>query len=390
MDISDRHLYEGPRTPSLTEEEATMELACSIFFKDAPSYLEAAQRWPMALRPDLRENTFAMFYQGQPVSTIARLECDMVVRGHKLRMGFIGGVCTHPHHRGKGLASIVLDATLQRFADNNIDFVCISGARSLYYRTGANHIGGFSQFLLTSDARNFAGAKNLNIREATSADVEILYSLNEKEQTRFVRDMLDYELVVQHGYCSGQPCRFMIVEVEKMPVGYLLVRDTVQQEGKTSQRVIEFAGDREAILSALVVMANELDENGQLVIEVRVGEELAVRLRSMGLECKTGKIGGTVKVLNFTHTMEKLRPYFGHQLGFSFAESLEFVAGKERYVIAGKEGALEIDGETNMLWTLLDAPPEKQIENVRATGLMEKVLEVCLPIALPALQLNTI
>ena len=154
--------------------------------------------------------------------------------------------------------------------------------------------------------------------------------------------------------------------------------------------MIEFAGDREVILSALVVMANELGENGQLVIEVRVGEELAVRLRLMGLECKTGKTGGTVKVLNFTHTMEKLRPYFGHQLGFSFAESLEFAAGKERYVVTGKGGTLEIDGETNMLWTLLGTPPKEQIENVRATGLMEKVLSVCLPIALPALQLNTI
>ena len=88
--------------------------------------------------------------------------------------------------------------------------------------------------------------------------------------------------------------------------------------------------------------------------------------------------------------MEKLRPYFGQNLGKSFAESLEFTAGNERYVVTGEGGALEIDGESNMLWTLLGAPPDKASENVRATGLMKKALEVCLPITLPPLTLNTV
>lgn len=390
MNISDRYSYEGPRTPRETEAEALMELSRSIFFKDEPSYREAIRRWPMALRPELRENTFAMFHQGQLVSTIERLCRDVIVRGHTLKMGFIGGVCTHPDHRGKGLAGTVLAATLQRFVDIGVDFVYISGSRSLYHRAGANHIGGFLRFSLTSDARKPADTMDPNIRQATGEDAEILYSLNEKEQTRLVHDLLDYELVIQHGYCSGGRCIFNITESRSEPVAYIAVRGVDHKDGRWLQEVIEFAGDRDAILSALIDMANEHGPNGNLVIRTQPGDELADLMYSIGLEHESGRMGGTVKVVNFTGTMEKLRPYFGRRLGLSFAESLEFSAGEERYVISGEGGALEIDGEINMLWTLFGAPPGKKSENVRASGLMTKALKVCLPIPLPALGLNVI
>ncbi|MFC1719456.1 GNAT family N-acetyltransferase [Candidatus Poribacteria bacterium] len=390
IDISERYAYEGPRTPSQAEWEDAVELCRSIFFGNIPNHQEAYSTWPMHFRPEARESTFVMLYQGQPVSSINRLCRDIVVRGQALRMGFIGGVCTYPDHRGKGLAGTVLYATLQRFADDDVDFVYISGARPLYYRSGANHIGNSPVFFLTSDAQKSVDTKGLKIREAILADVEILRSLNESEETRIVHDTLDYEIVIQHGYCSGGQCMFGIVESGSTPVAYIALRGVEEKEGRWSQRVIEFAGDREAILFALSTKADEFGPNGHFVMEVRAEDELIDRLGAMGVRSEVGRKGGTVKILNFTRTMEKLLPYFASQLGTAFAESLEFTAGSERYVAAGEGGSLEIDGEANMLWTLLGNPPDKQRENVRATGLMEEALETCLPLPLPALYLNTI
>ncbi len=390
MDISDRYAYEGPRTPAQAEWEDAIGLSCSIFFRNIPDHREAYAAWPMHFRPEARESTFVMLYQGQPVSSINRVCRDIVVRGQALRMGFIGGVCTHPDHRGNGLAGTVLYATLQRFADDDVDFIYISGARPLYYRSGANHIGHSPVFFLTSDARKFVDAENLSIREATPADAEALRSLNESEETRIVHDTLDYEVVIQYGHCSGRRCIFRIIESGSTPVAYVALRGLEQKEGRWSQQVIEFAGDREAILFALTTNADELGPDGHFTIEVRPEDKLTDRLGAMGVRSEVGRKGGTVKLLNFTHTMEKLRPYLGSQLGAAFAESLEFTAGSERYVASGEGGSLEVDGETNMLWTLLGDPPDKQRENVRATGLMEKALETCLPIPLPALHLNTI
>jgi len=390
MNISDRYTYEGPRTPTEAEWKDATELSCSIFFDNAPDYREAFKTWPMYFRPETRENAFVMLHQGQPVSGMERLCRDIAVRGQILRLGFIGGVCTHPDHRGKGLAGTILAASLQRFADDDVDFVYISGARPLYYRTGANNIGGFPVFSITSQAGKSVNAKNLNIRQATLADVEILRSLNENEDTRFVRDTLDYELVIQHGHCSGGQCMFNIIESSTTPVAYVALRGLDQREERWSQRVIEFAGDREAILFALTSKADELGPNGHFVVESRRGDELTQRLNDMGVKSEAGRIGGTTKILNFTRTMEKLRPYFASQLGSDFAASLEFTSGNERYAAVGEGGSLEIDGEANMLWTLLGNPPDKQKENVRAKGLMEKALEICLPLPLPALHLNTI
>ena len=390
MTISSRYPYEGPRTPALSEQSDAAELSHSIFFGEDLSPLEALAKWPMYLRPETAENSFVMVHQGQPVSRVVRLYRDIVVRGHALRIGFVGGVCTHPDHRGNGLASTMVDATLQRFADDGVDFVYISGARPLYYRTGANYTGGFTVFFFTSDVAESLDTKNLNVRQASSADASILLSLNETEETRTVRDLLDYELVLQHGYCCGGRCIFSIVELDSTPVAYVAVRDVDRKGEGWSQKVLEFAGDREAIAAALGIMARENGPNGHLGIETRAGDELTDILNAMGLEPRPGRISGTVKIPSFTRTMDRLRPYFASHLGSPFTESLEFVAGKERYVAAGAGGMLEIDGESNMLWTLLGNPPEEQSENVRAKGPMRKALADCLPIPLPALYLNMI
>ena len=390
MIISNRYPYEGPRTPTPAEDLDAAGLSHSIFFGEDLSPLEALAKWPMYLRPETGENSFVMVHQGQPVSRVVRLYRDIVVRGHALRIGFVGGVCTHPDHRENGLASTSLDATLQRFADDDVDFVYISGARPLYYKTGANHTGGFTVFLFTSDAAESLDTKGLNVRQASFADASILLSLNEAEETRTVRDLLDYELVLQHGYCCGGRCIFSIVELDSTPVAFVAARDVDRKEERWSQRILEFAGDREAIAAALGIMARGNGPNGHFGIEARAGDELTDRLSAMGLEPRPGRISGTVKIPSFTRTMDRLRPYFASHLGSSFAESLEFAAGKERYVAAGAGGVLKIDGESNMLWTLLGNPPEEQSENVHATGLMRKALEDCLPIPLPALYMNII
>jgi len=390
LNIADRYSYEGPRTPKPSELEATMELVRSVFFKDDPSYWEAAKRWPMSLRPDLRENLFVMLHEGHPVSMISRVARDLVIHGHTLRMGFVGSVCTHPDHRGRGLAGTVLAATMQRYMDINVDFVYISGARPLYYRTGANHISGSPWFSITADARKPDNAMDLKVRQANVADAEMLYSLTEGEQTYLVHDRLDYEMVIQSGHCKGSRCDFQIIESGSTPVAYVAVRNVTHKEGKWSQEVIQFAGDRAAILWALIGMAKENGSNGSLNVGVLPGDDLINLMNSLDIHQTKGRIGGTVKVVDFVRTMEKLRPYFGQKLGNSFAESLEFTAGNERYVVTGEGGALEIDGESNMLWTLLGAPPDKISENVRATGIMKKALEVCLPITLPPLTLNTV
>ena len=148
MDMADRKEYEGPRVPREQEWDAVQELIRAVFHPKVESFEEAMRTWPMALRLDVREDTLVMFRDGRPVSAIERLERDMLVYGHRLRMGFIGGVCTDPDHRGKGLASTILAATMTRFHEDDVDFVYISGARGLYFRIGADRASIKTRFVL--------------------------------------------------------------------------------------------------------------------------------------------------------------------------------------------------------------------------------------------------
>lgn len=382
--------YEGPRTLRESEIAAAAELARSIFFPQSESLEQAAATWPMALHPEYAENTFVMLAQGKPVSMISRLEREMVVWGHSLRLGFIGGVCTHPEHRGKGLASTILDASLNRFRENGVDFVYISGARPLYYNTGAHHVSGGFGFHLQSSHLAGLDAPSVQLRTANAADASLLNSLSLRAPVRFIRPREDYELLLQYGYCMGQPCQFWIIEQNHVPVGYLLVSLPKEQEGRWSQHLLEWVGDSTVLLAAFSRLISEGNAGLELYLETPAGDPLASRLRELGREGKPVGTSGTVKVLDFCRTTAKLQPYFESRLGRAALHSLRRTAGRGRYVLYTNQDILEIEGEINLLWSFLGAPPGKQAERVRATGLLAELVAECLPLPLPPLHLNMI
>jgi hypothetical protein len=97
-----------------------------------------------------------------------------------------------------------------------------------------------------------------------------------------------------------------------------------------------------------------------------------------------------MKVIDFCRTMRKLFPYFRERLSEWNCLEMNFTAGKERYVVWHKEDILELEGENNMLWTLLGKPPQVQIGDLRATGQMREITERLLPLPVPLLYLNII
>jgi predicted acetyltransferase len=148
--------FSGPRTPKESEAQACAELAYQVFFSDRfPDFLSGASTWPMVLREQALQDTFAMFDGDKPVSLIHRFERDAIVHGCKIRIGFVGFVCTHPNYRGHGSASTILAATMNKFRENDVDFVCISGDRAMYRRAGARPVGGRSEFIVNPEKSMF-------------------------------------------------------------------------------------------------------------------------------------------------------------------------------------------------------------------------------------------
>jgi GNAT superfamily N-acetyltransferase len=383
--------YEGPRNPRGEEVMMAAELARSVFFPNSRSLEEAASSWPMAFHRGYIEGSFVILHEGRPVSMICRLERDVVIFGHRLRMGFIGNVCTHPDHRGKGLATTILEASMERFLSSGVDIVFISGARRLYYSTGANHVGGITRFRIPHNSLAISGRSSLGIRPAGDLDPPLLAELYRDEPVRFIRPLEDYELVLKHRHCSGKSCEFFIIEESGSPSGYLLVSGPLEDKGKRFRWVLEYCGEREIVLDAIRVLSSVLFPGMDfLLIDVAIGDPLMTMLLRLGISGEAFQLPGTVKLLDFPRTMAKLIPYFEERVGKERLGTVDPIAGSGRYVLCSENGILQIDGEENMLWTLFGAPPGREVGNVVVTGIMKDLIARCFPLPLPSLHVNMI
>jgi RimJ/RimL family protein N-acetyltransferase len=378
--------FDGPRTPFESEWDSATELARSIFFTNAEDYENGARTWPMSLRDEARQDTFVMFHKGQAVSGIERLERDISIYGHQLRLGYIGSVCTHPDYRKLGLASNVLSATMKRFHEDNVDFVCISGNREMYRRAGSRFVGGLERFTIKD---GLAGMGEYEVRRAEIGDIKILAMLNDHEPLFSKRPLSDYEIVLKYGYCVGRPVEFILITYYSMPVGYLLVTKLLERDNKKYRRVMEYAGNRQFIISGLSWLTQDLPEGGEIEIDIQKGDHILMRLLSY-IGSKPTARPGTHCVIDFARTMNKLKPYFASYFPEEFVYSMQFSAGNERFTAWSGKDYLKIEGQTNLVWTLLGTPPDGQITNVEATGMMKDLLETCLPIPLPPLEMNMI
>ena len=382
--------YDGPRTPRPDEWDAALDMSRSVFFKDSATYSAAAKRWPMALRDGFRENCFATFHQGKPAGMIARLERDFVSQGCLLRMGFIGGVCTHPDHRNKGLAGATLAASMDVFHKHEVDFVCISGARRLYFDAGANYAGGSMQFTLTREALSQFEDAGVQVRQATVQDAALLAKLNQREGLRFVRPLEDYVLTLKYGHCSGRACGVHVIARSGIPMGYVIATKPEHKDGVTSARVLECAGDHGSILAGLARLVEQTGGGAKLVADLASGSGLADLLSACGVPGQPLQTPCTIKAVDFARTMSKLRPYLAERLPKDLVDSLGWAQGGDRYVGWSARDTLVIDRELNMLWTLLGAPPDKELAGVQASGAMQTLIEECLPIPLPSVAMNKI
>ncbi|NIA21384.1 MAG: GNAT family N-acetyltransferase [Anaerolineaceae bacterium] len=74
---------------------------------------------------------------GRPVSFIGTDLQDYISCGCRIPVACLGGVCTHPDYRRRGLARELLDLAYRGSRAKGCLMVMISGGIDLYYRTGA-------------------------------------------------------------------------------------------------------------------------------------------------------------------------------------------------------------------------------------------------------------
>jgi len=200
--------------------------------------------------------------------------CGLCVRpaslhGATVAVAALGAVFTRPALRGRGLGAGVVGAALGRARASGAALALVSGDGPLYRRLGfglappatawacpAPRSADSAEDAAAAEAAAAAAttdaAGECNLRLATEDDIPLLARIYDAEPVRFVRDAADWRALLRASVVFAWPGQVWIVTCAGAPAGYLAVTRSARR------RVLELAGDRDALLAAAPRVADEV------------------------------------------------------------------------------------------------------------------------------------
>ncbi len=306
-----------PRAPRPEEFDELARLLVRCF--QHPIALESERRHP---RRDLLRDARIIAVGGRPVSHIRVAYNHLSIYGCRIKIASIGGVCTDPEYRGRGIASRLLRNCIREAADAGAALLLISGDRGLYRRAQA--VPFCPTLVAQLGPRSIKRATDpLTVRPARPEDWFPCASLYQAEPVRFQRSA-DFFSRALSG--QGRHQRVWMIELDAEAVAYLVFSRIWGKPREAPARVIsEYAGSRAALVQALPL----LFEAGSLQ---RIGfsfpaydHELAYLLTRYALDLTPGAMEDhTIRLLDPARLMRSLRPYVTGRLPNAQARCISF------------------------------------------------------------------
>src|SRR5207237_1275638 len=160
-------------------------------------------------------------------------------------------VCTDPDFRCNGFASACFDDAMQKAYDDGVDIMIVSGDRNLYRMRNCIPVGRDTVFQITSGSIPRALediAFSVTVENMTGEELPLVMECYDGEPVRYQRSEDDYRCVLQCGWVMDRPADFLVIRERNIFRGYVAVQSA---ESDGSAQLVEFAGDRNAILAAL-------------------------------------------------------------------------------------------------------------------------------------------
>ena len=181
---------------------------------------------------------------------------DALIMRRPVRIACVGAVFTAAEHRGHGLGTRVLVDALRR-ARVGADLVMVSGDRDLYRRQGLDPVPPLARFRVSGDE---TPSPELAVRAATEEDLEAMAALHDAEDVHFVRSPTAWRALWSAGLLIDAPARFSVMCRGGRVVAYAVAqREGMRADGSVRpRRILEIGGDRQAIVNAAPLLADEL------------------------------------------------------------------------------------------------------------------------------------
>jgi predicted N-acetyltransferase YhbS len=328
----------GPKAAKENELASVIELPERVFRSGWQTTM--VQEFPLMFAPDNAENLRVFTDKGKAVSLVGMLVRDAWMLGTRHRCCCIGGVCTDPAYRGKGLATRLMDDARRKAVADGVDIFLISGGRGLYRRLDYVDAGTYFSCKVRLSRLPRKGAYSL--RTWRPEDLTALVRIYSAEPVRFERTPEDFLAFVSTGLvgCSAGTTAVVCPSDCDEPVAYFTYQiggPPWERKPKDSVTVIEMGGPRYAIFRALGAL---LDRQGVDAAEVRFlgsDTETAELARSFGWPTQPQGFRGTVGVVEPARFWQACLPLFAERLGRERAARLKMAGGEQVKISYGRE-----------------------------------------------------
>jgi GNAT superfamily N-acetyltransferase len=317
--------------------------------------------------------------EGRPVSHLRLIDNTLSLYGCRVKIASIGGVCTHPDHRGRGIASALLEHCMKAAARARASLALISGDRGLYRRAQAVDAGPTFRAVLAPDSID-APARAPTARPAAPDDWCSCARLYQSEPIRFLRSGDFFARAF-----SGRARRGgWVIEWAGDVVGYVLLsRYWGSPRGDRRRRVAEYAGSRAALVDALPSLLEAGDLRQIEFQGPSCDRELARLFERQGLELFASTIDDhTIRLLDLPRLMQRLRPYVDARLRSAQARRLAVQQRDGDCTFALGEEAVDLDLARSAA-LVLGGPKAPQVE-----GELGRALASLFPLPLPLPGMN--
>jgi predicted N-acetyltransferase YhbS len=223
-----------------------------------PGLRSMAENYPLLFSADNAANLMLAVDPGGGIVAHAGFTLrPAVLRDQPARVACFGAVFTAADQRGRGLGTRVFQAAVDRARAGGAEVGLVSGSRGLYQRAGFIPYPLCRRYRVAAGA---TGATSIVLAPYTPAALGDLARLHDAEPTRLLRSASDWQALAHAGVVFHHPGRLFLVLPASggNPLAYLAVATPAAPVGDRGPRVLELAGDRQAIADASPVLARSL------------------------------------------------------------------------------------------------------------------------------------
>lgn len=282
----------------------------------------------------------------QPVSVVNYLINKLDIHGNTLIAASIGAVCTHEDHRLKGYSNQILRSSLADMRQEGVDFLYVSGEIELYTKNDIHITGKMHAFSMDQQQlQQLTHQKDLlpvscEVIEATQADLPLLHDVYCTEKVKFIRDSQNFLNLIERvagASVFNHASKIFCIKENGQLKGYIICALFPRENDSFGIEIVEYAGNRSLIMAGILSIIAQLKPFVFTGYTSWDDADMIKALEDCHIELKSSNYPGTMKIINFSQFMEKLKPLFALE---GALEPLTFSEENGKYII--QSGSLEL------------------------------------------------